>query len=295
MYKIKLNFNGVSLITFMTMENNRLKKVIVPWDFTEVAENALKYAFAMSDNSNSQFEIVHVHIKGGIFSSKSSDELQRLQTSLEDEKNRIKKVYKIDVKTVILEGKLFDAISDYASETDASLVVMGTHGMVGMQKIIGSKALKVIDGSNTPFIVVQEEPKTKDLFQNIIFPVDYRKEIKEMLSWALNLNRLYGSRIHIVKQHQTDPGMKRKVDNNITFCKNYFELHDIPFDIHIVPKTGHFHKEIIFQAKNIKSDLIFILTTKNIDFGDYLMGAQEQHIIANDFKIPVLCINPHMV
>ena len=42
-------------------------------------------------------------------------------------------------------------------------------------------------------------------------------------------------------------------------------------------------------------DLIMILTTKNINIQDYVLGADEQKIIANPFKIPVMCINPKKI
>ena len=34
------------------------------------------------------------------------------------------------------------------------------------------------------------------------------------------------------------------------------------------------------------------MTTKNIRFQDYVLGASEQQIIANEAKIPVMCVNP---
>jgi hypothetical protein len=34
------------------------------------------------------------------------------------------------------------------------------------------------------------------------------------------------------------------------------------------------------------------VTTKNITFADYIIGASEQYIIANSSKIPVCCVNP---
>ena len=277
------------------MERHKLKRIIIPWDFTEVPENALKYAFAMSSKDDSEFELVHVLIKGGIISSKGKENLNDVMELLEKDTIRIKKEYSVDVKVKILEGSLFDAISDYAREREASLVVMGTHGIVGMQKFLGSNALKVIEGSDVPFIVVQEPPQTNNLFKEIVFPIDYRDEIKEMLRWATDLSGIYGSRINMVMQHHTDSVMKHKVESNLIFCKKYFDLHNVPYEVHLVPKTKHFYKELIFQAKDLKSDLIFIMITKNIDLRDYIWGADEQHIIANEFKIPVLCINPSMI
>jgi len=277
------------------MERQKLKRIIIPWDFTEVPENALKYAFAMSSKDKSEFELVHVLVKGGILLSKEKENPDDVMELLKKDTVRIKKEYSVDVKVKILEGSLFDAISDYATEVEASLVVMGTHGIVGMQKFLGSNALKVIEGSNVPFIVVQQAPETTNLFKEIVFPIDYRDEIKEMLVWASELNGIYGSKINIVIQQETDSAIRHKVDNNLAFCEKYFDIHSVPYEVHLVPKTKHFYKELIFQAKNLKSDLIFIMITKNIDLSDYIWGAQEQHIIANEFKIPVLCINPSMI
>jgi len=277
------------------MERQKLKRIIIPWDFTEVPENALKYAFAMSSKDKSEFELVHVLVKGGILLSKEKENPDDVMELLKKDTVRIKKEYSVDVKVKILEGSLFDAISDYATEVEASLVVMGTHGIVGMQKFLGSNALKVIEGSNVPFIVVQQAPETTNLFKEIVFPIDYRDEVKEMLVWASELNGIYGSKINIVIQQETDSAIRHKVDNNLAFCEKYFDIHSVPYEVHLVPKTKHFYKELIFQAKNLKSDLIFIMITKNIDLSDYIWGAQEQHIIANEFKIPVLCINPSMI
>ncbi|MBN1111549.1 MAG: universal stress protein [Bacteroidales bacterium] len=277
------------------MERQKLKRIIIPWDFTEVPENALKYAFAMSSKDKSEFELVHVLVKGGILLSKEKENPDDVMELLKKDTVRIKKEYSVDVKVKILEGSLFDAISDYATEVEASLVVMGTHGIVGMQKFLGSNALKVIEGSNVPFIVVQQAPETTNLFKEIVFPIDYRDEIKEMLVWASELNGIYGSKINIVIQQETDSAIRHKVDNNLAFCEKYFDIHSVPYEVHLVPKTKHFYKELIFQAKDLKSDLIFIMITKNIDLSDYIWGAQEQHIIANEFKIPVLCINPSMI
>ena len=277
------------------MERQKLKRIIIPWDFTEVPENALKYAFAMSSKDKSEFELVHVLVKGGILLSKEKENPDDVMELLKKDTVRIKKEYSVDVKVKILEGSLFDAISDYATEVEASLVVMGTHGIVGMQKFLGSNALKVIEGSNVPFIVVQQAPETTNLFKEIVFPIDYRDEVKEMLVWASELNGIYGSRINIVIQQETDSAIRHKVDNNLAFCEKYFDIHSVPYEVHLVPKTKHFYKELIFQAKDLKSDLIFIMITKNIDLSDYIWGAQEQHIIANEFKIPVLCINPSMI
>lgn len=38
--------------------------------------------------------------------------------------------------------------------------------------------------------------------------------------------------------------------------------------------------------------MILIMTTKDIRLTDYVFGANEQQLIANNAKIPVMCVNP---
>ena len=66
----------------------------------------------------------------------------------------------IKINTKVLEGTIFTALTEYADDTKADFVIMGTHGIKGVQKLTGSWALKVIAGSNVPFIVVQDEPSS---------------------------------------------------------------------------------------------------------------------------------------
>ena len=53
-----------------------------------------------------------------------------------------------------------------------------------------------------------------------------------------------------------------------------------------------FALEVIEYANKIKASAIFVMTTKDIGLADYMMGAHEQYIIANNSGIPVICVNP---
>ncbi|NMB71290.1 MAG: universal stress protein, partial [Bacteroidales bacterium] len=67
---------------------------------------------------------------------------------------------------------------------------MGTHGIKGMQKFLGSWALKVIVKAKVPFIVVQAPPAS-DAYKNVVFPINYRKESKEKIRWSSFLSYYY--------------------------------------------------------------------------------------------------------
>jgi nucleotide-binding universal stress UspA family protein len=202
-----------------------------------------------------------------------------------------KKKYNLPITSQIAKGSIFTAIADFANDKDATLVIMGTHGMKGMQKLTGSWALKVIVKSKVPFIVVQDPPADQDRFHNIVFPIDFRNENKEKIRMAIFMGKYFDSKIHFLVTSTTDKILLKKTNININFAIKYLIQNNIEYEIHEVPK-GNFAQQTIDFAQKINADLILIMTTKNITAMDYVVGASEQYLIANSSKIPVCCVNP---
>jgi nucleotide-binding universal stress UspA family protein len=262
------------------------KPVVVPWDFTPVAENALAHAVKISRMVGN--EICLLHIVDPKIKPAAEGEKKVLLQHVADEAG---KKYNMKIGAEIQKGSIFTAIADFVNEKDASVVVMGTHGMKGMQKLTGSWALKVIVKSKVPFIVVQDPPADQERYHNIVFPVDFRKENKEKTKMAIYMGKYFDSKIHILVTTSTDANIVKKTKINLNFAIKYLIQNNIEYQIHEIPK-GDFAPQTIEFALKINADLILIVTTKNITFADYMVGASEQYIIANSSKIPVCCVNP---
>ncbi len=256
--------------------------ILVPCDFSEVAENALAHAVKFSNILKSDIELLNVVKK----QKEIADAEQKLQTVAE----KARKTYGVRPYIKVREGNIFDTIKEVAKENDSRLVIMGTHGIKGIQKFTGSWALKVIVGSECPFVVVQEPPSDKPL-KDIVFPLEFKMEDKEKLRWANYLSKFYHVKLQIVASQTTDPRLTQKTKSNIIFAKKYLESKNIDYEITYLDSKD-FPKEVVNFAQKIKSELILIMTTKGISFQDYAFGANEQKIIANDAKIPVMCVNP---
>jgi nucleotide-binding universal stress UspA family protein len=269
------------------MEENK-KLIIVPWDFTHVAESALAHAVKIGRMVGN--DICLLHIVDPDVKVKAEGEKRALLKHIAEESSRN---YNINIVSNVMKGSIFTSIADFANqkEKEANLVVMGTHGMKGMQKLTGSWALKVIVKSKIPFIVVQEPPADQDRYHNIVFPVDFRVENKEKMGMAIFMGKYFDAKINILKTVTTDKGLTKKVNINMNFAIKYLIQNNVEYEIHEVP-NGKFAQQTIDFAQRIKADLILIVTTKNITFADYMLGASEQFIIANSSRIPVCCVNP---
>lgn len=262
------------------------KLIVVPWDFTHVAEHALAHAVKISRMVGN--EVCLLHIVDEKIKPAEEREKNASLTRVAEENG---KKYNMHIASQITKGNIFSAISSFANDKEASLVVMGTHGMKGMQKLTGSWALKVIVKSKVPFIVVQDPPRDQERYHNIVFPVDFRGENKEKIKMAIFMGKYFDSKVHMLKTATSDKILAKKTAVNAGFAIKYLIQNNIEYEIHEVPKSDIAQQTIDF-AQKINADLILIVTTKNITFADYMIGANEQYIIANSSKIPVCCVNP---
>jgi nucleotide-binding universal stress UspA family protein len=260
--------------------------IVVPWDFTDVATHALAHAVKISRMVGNEITLLHI-VDTGLSQKTVAERKLNLQKAAEE----YSKKYNISLSWQITKGSIFHAISEFANEKDAGLVIMGTHGMKGMQKLTGSWALKVMVKSKTPFIVVQDPPADQERYHNIVFPVDFRSENKEKMKMAIFMGKYFDSKIHMFVAGTNDKILAKKTKVNLNFAIKYLIQNNIEYEIHEVPKKNFAQQTLDFALK-IKADLILIVTTKNITIADYTFGASEQYIIANSSKIPVICVNP---
>jgi len=267
------------------MEEHK-KLIVVPWDFTNVAESALAHAVKISRMVGNDIALLHI-VDEGIKPKAELEKRSLLKKQAEESSNK----YNVPITYLTKKGSIFTSIAEYANEKEASLVIMGTHGMKGMQKLTGSWALKVIVKSKVPFIVVQDPPADQERYHNIVFPIDFRGENKEKMNMAIFMGKYFESKVHMLVAISSDKNLLKKTNINLNFAVKYLIQNNIEYEIHKIPK-GKFAQQTIDFAQKKNADLILIMTTKNITLADYVIGADEQYIIANSSKIPVCCINP---
>lgn len=259
------------------------RPIIVPWDFSQVAENAFQHAVNISKALNRDILLLHV-----VAEKKDAD---GKQGEMEASSEKLGKEFGKKPHTRIVAGSIFHAIGETAKELKAEMIIMGTHGMKGAQKLFGSKALKVVVSSRIPFLVVQDKP-AKEKIDTILLPIDFKRENKEKANWIYYLARNFGSKFIILKSKAKDKGFKRKILSNIKYVETFLKGHDIQYEIVTSSGNQSFKKEIISFGKEHDADLILIMATRDIKWIDYMLGAPEQYIIANPENLPVMCMNP---
>ena len=269
------------------------KTILVPCDFTEVCQYAIDYAVPISRILNTDFTLVHIVDEGGIFvnEDKRKKEVEEATKKLEELAEKTFQQHNDRPKIVARIGNIYSTINEIADELEARLVIMGIHEFKGMQKFTGSHALKVMAGSKIPYMAISG-PYVYRADNDIVFPVDHKVENKEKLVWANYMAKNFNSKIHIIYANHSDELLKKKTMANLNFAKKYLEEKAIKYEITASDKGMNFAESVVKFAKEVNTNLILIMITKEIGFQDFLLGADEQKIIFNDAKATVMCVNP---
>ncbi|MCA9108604.1 MAG: universal stress protein [Planctomycetaceae bacterium] len=146
----------------------QLQKLLVPTDFSEFSNHALRYGCEFAKRFGAQLHLLHVMdasltmpdpIMGAPVSDAELNDLQnRAATAIEDLPESDWLIGIDHVKRVIQIGSPFVEIIRYAKQQEIDMIVLGTHGRTGLAHVlIGSTAERVIRKAPCPVLTVRPE------------------------------------------------------------------------------------------------------------------------------------------
>lgn len=256
---------------------------LVPTDFTSVAACALEHALSVAKTVNGEVALLHVIAK--------DKEREQAQAKLDELVREASAKSGIKVTSVVKEGNIFDDIGGVAESLGAKLIFMGTHGVKGMQHILGSYAVKVITNSNVPFVVVQERG-IRNGYRNIVLPMDLTKESKHKLELTIRMAKFFNSKVHIYSQFETDQFMQNAIERNTAFARNELKKSGTDYELHTAAQKGSFVKQMLQFASSVDADLIAVVNSQERGVHELLSGTSERETITNEEEIPVMIVNP---
>lgn len=171
-----------------------MKKVLIPTDFSEVSENAVKYAMGYFAGEIVDFYILHVAVPEPAVSGNKnldSDDSCRIQEKFR-EFISLSKNTGHHFHLIKTEGLLLDAIREMVKEKEIDWIVMGTEGMAGNKEELRSNTYDVITKVKCPLMVIPSEAKF-DVIRNVSFITDYnhiyRNKVIRVLSETLHFHK----------------------------------------------------------------------------------------------------------
>ncbi len=275
-------------------------QILVPVDFGEQSQIALKQSFNLAKLTNAELTLVNVIDDDTISSVKDlmekgynieSQLRADMFNKLRDLASEIEKDTGLRVNISVRTGKIYEEIAELASEIDASMIIMGTQGPVGLKKrFLGSNASRVVRGAACPVITIkgkQHRPGCK----HILLPLDLTKETKEKVNKAIEFARLFNSEIHIVTIVKSDDEfIMNKLTRQMEQVKAFIVDEGFPCTSEFID-GDEVAEEVIKAASSREADLIMIMTQQEVGWVDLFLAPSAMEII-NLSEIPVLSIRP---
>ena len=141
------------------------KSILFATDFSEGSDYAFQYALSLAKQFDSKLLVIHiinepVDLRGfyvpHISFDKLEEEIEQGAQKLMEQFCRKHMQGFENFETFVLPGIPYDEIIKKATEFDADLIIMGTHGRTGLDHVLfGSTAEKVVRKSSIPVMTIR--------------------------------------------------------------------------------------------------------------------------------------------
>lgn len=139
------------------------KKILIAYDGSSISKKALQKALQIARDQHSELEVLHVYqiptfIAGeAMVTAPASIELDfynEAEAILEEAKHLIHSPEGVDFE--LKQGRPSERILEYAAETGADLIVIGSRGLSGVREfVLGSVSHHVVQHSKVPVLVIK--------------------------------------------------------------------------------------------------------------------------------------------
>lgn len=267
-----------------------MKRILVPTDFSDHAEYALKVAAQIARDNDGEIFLVHMlefptqmadAVSGGadipeimLFMKKAHEKLEDLLESDFLEGIKVSEAVKFE--------RAFEGIIKSSEKNNVDLVVMGSHGASGFQEMfIGSTTEKIVRTSEAPVLVIKHE-NTNFKTDRFVFASDFSKETKSAFKKIVNFANVFGAHLDLVmintpnsfkSSHAAQKIMKEFVAE---FPITNYSLH-IYNDANI--ETG-----ILNFANGINADIIGMCTHGRTSLYHFFNGSISEGLVNHSSK-----------
>jgi nucleotide-binding universal stress UspA family protein len=137
-------------------------RILLPTDGSAASARATDHALWLAEQADATLSAVSV-VDSRVYRSADTDQQAEITETLDrDATEAVETVADradaagVAVETAVLDGVPDTEILRYADEVDADLLVMGTHGRTGRERLanLGSVTERVVTGADRPTLVV---------------------------------------------------------------------------------------------------------------------------------------------
>jgi nucleotide-binding universal stress UspA family protein len=292
----------------MTLDN-----VLIPTDFSACADHALSHALQVADRFGARLHILHVVNEldpdwYGI--TDAQERAVKLRDQIKEEaRDRLEKLVpgkkEYDIETTVslqLSFDVADSIREYVDQREIDLVVMGTHGRKGLDRLLlGNVANKLVRHAPCPVMTVREEVPWMEgdeelTYDDILAPIDFSDHSQEALRVSKLFADRYQARLHLmfVAEQRTvptfsdtglpgigvvemDPDIVKNAEEALKQLNENIEGPEVKSAYHV--REGNVSRNVIDFAETHGVSLIVMATRGLTGVDRFLLGSNTERIV----------------
>jgi nucleotide-binding universal stress UspA family protein len=302
-----------------------IRAILCPTDFSEFSRHALDHALAIAKLYESRITLLHVcPVAAGAVYAPGVGVAPTSLLTIEDRDTALAAMRrfaeaeagpKARIGFDVAEGNPANEILDRAKTRKNDLIVMGTHGRSGFERLLlGSVTEKVLRKATCPVLSVPRRapdvvPTPPVLFKNILCPVDFSDCSIQALYYAMSLANESGAGltvVHVVEippeapvdEHETILSWPRSLREYVAMAEadRAGRLKELiagvsgtSGSVSTVLASGKAYREILRIAAEQATELI-VIGVHSRGVADMLfLGSTTQHVV-RQATCPVLTI-----
>lgn len=275
----------------------QLERILCPIDGSDVAEQARRHALFLADAFDAEVHVVHVEERemqlADVINVTEADVLEDLHLPPVPNEASVA-VPRVKQRTVA-HPSAAGGIRAYAEEQEVDLIVMGTHGRRGVERLVmGSVAQEVVRRAAQPVLTIGANgPRPTALpDRDVLVPVDFSSHQKRLLSHARAIAEVYGMGLvllHVVERYRVPdaygmnvagPDGEPLVDRAEVILANMVEeLRGEGLTVSHAVRSGHPVAGILDAADDFDAGVLAIASHGRSGLERMLMGSVSETVV----------------
>ncbi|KIA87291.1 universal stress protein [Flavobacterium sp. AED] len=270
-----------------------MERILVPTDFSEHAEDALKVAAQIAKKNNCKMFLLHMlelpsQMSDAISGGSSIPEVMLFIKKANETFQKIKErpyLNGISVSETVHFERASDGILSFSKKNKIDLIIMGSHGSSGIEEIlIGSNTEKVVRLSDIPVLVIKKDIGKFEA-RNFVFASDFSQEIKKPFKKMIEFTKIFDANLFLVMICTPNSFKTTLVSEKI--MKDFIANFNIQnYSLHIF-NDGNVEKGIINFSNSINADLIGLCTHGRTGLAHFFNGSISEDLVNHTIK-PVI-------
>ena len=272
-----------------------MKKIIVPIDFSEYSEYALKAAAKLAKKSNAELLALHMLEMSDVMLTGAGEQPQKVIYFLKLAEQRFEDFLKKDylegltITPIVKHFKVFSEVNEIAKKYEADLIVMGSHGASGAKEFfVGSNTERVVRNAEIPVLVVKNDIANIN-FDIVVFACGFGEDSIEAYLKASSVFNRMNAKMYLVHvnlpndRFQSSDEIERDAVNFFTKAEgNLDKITDVHYISDYTVEDG-----ILNAANKLGADLIVVPTHGRKGLAHFFQGSVGEDV-ANHATLPVM-------